>query len=180
MPIATAIRFLSTPPNSVPMTSVLTKLRKYRFVAEIATACAVSRLSDETTAAVGCSRAISSARFGPDATAMRSGSTGRPCAITSLIRRPVPFSTPFIRLTTIVSGPRNGTIASRLERRVWLGVAHRVAQPGGRAEVPRKVDALEVVAVALHLVDLAREFRAPRPQHDIGAAVGEDLRERGP
>ena len=36
----------------------------------------------------------------------------------------------------------------------------------------------QVVAVALDLVDLARELGAPRPEHDVGAAVGEDLGER--
>ena len=36
----------------------------------------------------------------------------------------------------------------------------------------------EVVAVALGLLDLARELGPARPDDDVGAAVGEDLRER--
>ena len=76
MPIATAMRFFSTPPNSVPMTSVFTNEWKYTLRATDATACAVSRLVDDTTAAVGCSFAISSARFGPEITAILDSAMG--------------------------------------------------------------------------------------------------------
>ena len=87
-----------------------------------ATASAVSWLFEAMTAAVGCSLAISSARFGPLATAMRSGSQRSSCSMTWLIRSPVPFSTPFIRLTTGTSASSSsGRSASRFYRSVWLG-----------------------------------------------------------
>jgi hypothetical protein len=87
----------------------------------LATASAVSRLVEETTAAVGCSFAISSARLGPDATAMRSRSISSTASSTSLIRRPVPFSTPFIRLVTGTSAGMSSRICSRFCRSDWLG-----------------------------------------------------------
>src|SRR6187431_1277869 len=123
MPIATAMRFLRTPPNSVPMTSVLTNVRKYWLRARRATASAVSWLIEAITAAVGCSRAISSARFGPDATAMRIGSQDSSCSITWLIRRPVRRSTPFMSETIGTPVPEtSGRTAFRFSRTAWLGI----------------------------------------------------------
>ena len=91
------------------------------MVAAAATATAVARLELATTAAVGCLFAISRARLGPLTTAMRSGSTSSSEAMTSLMRRPVPRSTPFMRLTIGTSGGTMSLIEWRLERSDWLG-----------------------------------------------------------
>jgi len=87
------------------------------LVAVIATVVAVSRFSLETTAAVGCSFAISSARLGPDATATRSPSSFSSWRITSLIREPVPFSTPFMSETISASSGMSSRTMRRFSRR---------------------------------------------------------------
>ncbi len=91
--------------------------------AVIATVVAVSSDSEATTAAVGCCLAISNARFGPETTATRSGPTPSSSRITSLIRRPVARSTPFIRETRIARSGMSSCRMRRFSRRAWLGTA---------------------------------------------------------
>ena len=88
-----------------------------------------------TTLAAGCRWAISLARLGPDTTAMRSGPAPVTSAMTSLIRRVVPSSMPFIRLTRTQSGGRSAThalevAAQRLRR-------HREHDDLGAVAAPR-------------------------------------------
>src|ERR1044072_8301890 len=75
------------------------------------------------TDAVGCSAAISLARFGPDTTATWPSVTPRTSTTTSLIRLSVPSSTPLARLTIVAAGSMRLRHAVRLWRRLWLGTA---------------------------------------------------------
>ncbi len=187
MPIATAMRFFSTPPNSVPMTSVLTKVRKYALRARRATASAVSWLVDEMTAAVGCSRAISSARFGPGG-----HRDARGIAVQLLLDH----------LAHPQAGAPLDALHERDDRRVGarderphrlevladglardrqvhlLGAVERLGEVVRRGHLARQVDPGQVLAVALGLLDLVRELGATRPHRHVRAAVGEDLAER--
>ncbi len=83
--------------------------------------------------AVGCSAAISPARFGPLTTAMRPGSTAPASATTSLIRLSVPISTPLARLTTVASGGSAERQSSRWLRSFWAGMARTTAVTPSRA-----------------------------------------------
>ena len=76
-----------------------------------------------TTVAANWRAAISLARFGPLITAIRSGPAPVTSAITSLIRRWVPFSMPFIRLTSSAPGGSSPAQLSRFRRSVWAGTA---------------------------------------------------------
>ena len=75
------------------------------------------------TVAVGCSAAISRARFGPDTTAIWSAGAPVTSPITSLIRLALPSSTPFIRLISVASGASSGVHSARLARRSCDGIA---------------------------------------------------------
>ena len=116
IPTATATMFLSTPPNSVPMTSSVTNERKYAFRAVIATLLAVSSDVEATTAAVGCCFAISIARFGPETTAIPSGSRPSSSAMTWVIRCPVLRSSPFMRETMMASAGMRGPTTRSVSR----------------------------------------------------------------
>ena len=109
----------------------------------------VSRLVDETTAAVGCSFAISSARFGPEITAICDSAIGSTSAMTSLMRMPVDFSTPFMSDTIGPVGVQvrlggDEVLAQRLARHGHvdlLGAREREVEPARGAQPDRQVDA---------------------------------------
>ncbi len=123
MPTASAMTFLTAPPSSTPTTSVWVYGRKYGAEHAAATCSATSASVQATTVAVGCRAAISLARFGPDTTAMRPGDLPVTSAITSLMRRSEPCSTPFMRLTSTAASPIAEDQAARLSRRLWDGTA---------------------------------------------------------
>ena len=77
-----------------------------------------------TTAAVNSRRTISPARFGPATTATRERSAPGTSAMTSLIRRRVPSSIPFMRLTSSAPGGSSGAHCARLARSVCAGTAN--------------------------------------------------------
>ena len=76
-----------------------------------------------TTDAAGSRRAISLARLGPVMTAIRSGPAPVTSAMTSLMRRCDPSSTPFMRLTITADGSIRSPHAPRLVRSVCDGTA---------------------------------------------------------
>ena len=151
-----------------------------------ATAWAVSRLVDETTAAVGCSFAISSARFGPEMTAICDSSMAQHLGddlahahaarlLDALHERDDD------RVGVQVRREQLEVVAQRLARHRHvhlLGAREGEVEPARGAHAQREVHAGKVVAVALGLLDLAGDLGPPRPHDDVGAAVGEDLRER--
>ncbi len=85
------------------------------------------------TVAVGCPTAISLARFGPDTTATCDSSTPATSRITSLIRLPVPSSTPLDNDTSVASGGNSSFHADRLTRNVCDGTASTTASAPSRA-----------------------------------------------
>ena len=72
MPHASAMTFLTAPPSSQPTTSVFVYGRKYGGEQASCTHSARSSSVQAITVAVGCLRAISRARFGPETTTIRS------------------------------------------------------------------------------------------------------------
>ena len=110
--------FLTAPHSSTPTTSSFVYGRKYDDAQAFATSCAVASLLDATTVAVGCRWAISRARFGPETTATRDAGMSNASATTSLIRRSVDSSTPFISDTATASGAsseRSGVSSARAD-----------------------------------------------------------------
>ena len=118
---------------------------------------------------------------------MRAGSQCSSCSITWLMRRPVRRSTPFISETMgaslrAIERPHGlEVLAHRLarDRQVdLLGALERLGEVVRGVHVARQIDAGKVLAVALALLDLARQLRAARPHGHVRTAVGEDLAER--
>ena len=141
MPTASAMTFFTAPPTSTPNTSVFVYGRKYVVRQTCCSFSATPSSAQATTLAAGCRRAISFARFGPDTTAMRSGPAPVTSAMTSLIRRVVPSSIPFIRLTRTQSGGRSETHVLRLLRSVCDGTARTTTSAPRRASAASEVAA---------------------------------------
>jgi hypothetical protein len=97
--------------------------RKYGVVIARCTTVARSTSMHATTVAAGCSAAISAARLGPETTTTRSGATCAVSTTTSLIRRVVPSSMPFMSDTRVASGARYDAQSARLPRSVCDGMA---------------------------------------------------------
>ena len=97
--------------------------RKYPAEHAWATWSAVPGSVEATTVAVGCRSAISRARFGPDTTAIRPGSAPSASLTTWLIRRWVPTSMPFIRLTRRACGGTAAPHADNVPRSACDGMA---------------------------------------------------------
>ncbi len=122
-PFAIAITFLTDPPSSVPTTSGLVYGRKYGVRQACWTRRAVSASVHATTVAAGCRCMISRARFGPDTTATRLSGTRATSATTSLMRRMVPSSMPFMRLTSTASGGSSSRQPASAARSACAGTA---------------------------------------------------------
>ena len=106
---------------------------------------ATASSAQATTLAAGWRSAISLARLGPETTAMRSGPAPVTSAITSLIRRVVPSSIPFIRLTRTQSGGRSATQALEV-------AAQRLRRDGehhhlGAARAPRAASVVAAIGL---------------------------------
>ncbi len=118
---------------------------------------------------------------------MRSGSAPVVSAITSLIRRVVPSSMPFIRLTSTQSRGSSGShslevLAQGLRRDGQhddLGAVQRLGRVGGGAHRLGQRDARQVVRVLVAARDGVDDLGAAAPQHDVGTGVGQHHRERG-
>ena len=124
MPTTMAMMFLTAPPSSQPVTSVLVYGRKYGVWHASCSASAVAGETLATTVAAICRLAISRARFGPDTTATRAASAASTEVMTSLIRMLVPSSMPLIRLTSSAPGGTSGAQSDRLARSVCAGTAN--------------------------------------------------------
>ena len=113
-PAAIAMTFLSAPPSSTPMTSLLAYSRKYLDRNSSCTSFSRDGSLDATSTAVGNSRATSAAKLGPESTA-----TGFAppisSSITCDIRLILPGSRPFVALTI-------GTSPGRKALACWITV----------------------------------------------------------
>jgi len=123
IPTASAITFFTAPPSSQPITSGLVYGRKYGVWQACWSHLAVVSSVLATTVAAYCRSAISRARLGPVITAIRSGGAPVTSAITPLIRRWLPCSMPFIRLTSSTRGGSRSRQPVRFWRNVWAGTA---------------------------------------------------------
>lgn len=132
MPTARPMTFLTAPPSSQPMTSVLVYGRKYGVWQAAWSRWATASSTQATTDAAGWRATISRARLGPVTTATRPAGTLATSSMTSLIRLALPSSMPFIRETSTVSAGSSGAHSARLPRRVWEGMA-RTAKSAPRA-----------------------------------------------
>ena len=101
------------------------------------------------------------------------------------MRRSVPCSMPFARLTIAAPGAMCGRASASTARKPCDGTAntttsapaHAVGEVGGRAQLGGQRDAGQVVGVLVLGVDARRELGAPRPQHGRRVA-GDDRRDR--
>ena len=100
-----------------------------------------------TTVAAYWRAAISRARFGPVITAIRSGPAPVTSAITSLIRRWVPSSMPFIRLTSSASGGSSPAQPARFRRSIWAGTARTTRSVPASAAAGSQVARSALVSV---------------------------------
>ncbi len=100
-----------------------------------------------TTVAAYWRSAISRARFGPVITAIRSGPAPVTSAITWLIRRWVPCSMPFIRLTSSAPGGSRAAQPARFWRRVWAGTARTTRSAPSSAAAGSRVARSALVSV---------------------------------
>ena len=129
MPDAMAITFLSAPATSQPMTSGFVYTRNTSLAKTSCSASAITGSSMAITDAAASPARISLARFGPVSTPH--GWPGSSASSTWVIRRRVPCSRPFDRLTTGTHGRRNGASSLAVSRMPWLRHAHH-QHVGGR------------------------------------------------
>ena len=145
----------------------------------------MSRSRQARVTAVGCPRATSAAKVGPDR--MAAGLTGSASPTTSLIVFAVSRSIPLAQTATGAEGARCGARSAQVSRTACAGTASRTASTAAASAASAVAtisaverDALQVPVVAAGLRDGAREAFAPRPQHDLAPRRAGDDGERRP
>ena len=144
-----ASTFLSAPPYCTPTTSLEVYERNVSVCSAFWQRRATLSQGAAMVTTVGMRWASSLAKLGPESTAMRSVSAPVISAMTSLIRRPVSTSMPFIRLTRIASSAMSGIHAPRLARSDCAGTARTTTS------APASTSAGSAVAVIAMLLVVA-------------------------
>jgi hypothetical protein len=133
IPAEMAMTFFIAPHSSHPTTSGFVYTRKNGAMNRDWRLSAVASSTHATTEADGIRRTTSRARLGPDTTAIRLGSRSASSAITSVIRRRVSCSMPFVSETSGVRSSSSGTTRRNTSRNAWEGTARTTTEARWRA-----------------------------------------------